>query len=469
MVKQIITIPYKPRLWATKLHNSFKRYFSLIIHRRGGKTTGLINHFQRAATDDAWEANRMRALVPDISKDDLKMLMRNRFYGIVYPTYSQAKTTAWDMMKYYADPIPGVRFNESELTVKYPTGSKCRLFGSDNPDALRGPAFWGIGFDEYSQQPPNIFGEILSKSLADHLGFAVFAGTIKGKNQLYRTNEVAKQNPDDWDYIWQDIDESFKREEGITIQLLKQALEDDRKLVVQGMMTQEEFDQEWYLATEAAIKGAYYSAQFIQARGQGRIKIVPYDSILKVHTVWDLGVGQHLGIGFYQRLSNEMHMIDYWEGESKEGIPTAVKVLQNKLYIYGTHFMPHDAEGTEQGTEMTRLATFKSLWPNAVVEIVPKMLVDDGINQGKLLFSRLWIDEKKCQQWLDAVSAYHQEWDEKRGMPKSYPHKDWTSHAADVHRYAALAESQMTNEDFLKEQTERFQINKSRFELRSNK
>ena len=127
---KVIEIPYKPRVWAQKLHNSFKRYFSLIIHRRGGKTTCLVNHFLKVALDDEWEKARMKFLVPNISDKDLEEVIRNRSYGIVFPTYTQAKTVAWDMMKYYASPIPGVKFNESELTVKYPNGSKCRLFGS---------------------------------------------------------------------------------------------------------------------------------------------------------------------------------------------------------------------------------------------------------------------------------------------------------------------------------------------------
>jgi hypothetical protein len=62
--------------------------------------------------------------------------------------------------------------------------------------------------DEYSQHPSNLFGEVLSKSLADHLGYAIFAGTIKGKDQLYRMHEKAKGDPD-WFALWQDADTSL--------------------------------------------------------------------------------------------------------------------------------------------------------------------------------------------------------------------------------------------------------------------
>ena len=440
-----VTIPYTPRRWALTLHHSFKRYFSLIIHRRGGKTTGLINHLQRAATDDQWEADRMRSLVPDISGEDLTRLMSRRFYGLVFPTYTQAKLVAWDALKFYAAPIPGMKTNESELMVQYPNGSKLRLFGADRPDALRGTALWGLGFDEYSQQPSNIFSEVLSKSLADHLGFSIFAGTIKGKNQLYRTHEIAKQNPNEWGHIWQDVDETLKTEDDITVRLIRQAIEDDRKLVAQGMMTQEEFDQEWYLSAEAAVKGAYYARYLSEARRQGRIGVVNHDPALKVHTCWDLGKGQNMAVGFYQRSFNQVRKIDYLEGGGDDGLPQVIAKVKSKPYVYGKHFGPHDIRAVDISTGKTRLETAKSLGID--FEVIPMIPVDDGIEAGKRMFARLWVDEKRCQAWLDSMAQYHQEWDEKRGMFKDNPFHDWSSHGADEYRGAAVIEDRMTNDD----------------------
>ena len=191
-----VRIPYKPRQWARGFHASRARWVCLVLHRRAGKTTAVINHHQRAATDDAWEAARLRHLVPAVTKTQLTDLLRHRFYGHVLPTYKQAKLTTWEMLKYFATPIPGVTVSESELRVDYPNGSRLQLFGADNPDALRGAAFSGLSFDEYGLHPPNIFSEVLSKALADHMGYAIFAGTIKGRNQLYRTYEAGKDAAD---------------------------------------------------------------------------------------------------------------------------------------------------------------------------------------------------------------------------------------------------------------------------------
>src|SRR5580704_2697088 len=247
-----VEIPYEPRRWARPFHASLKRFAALVLHRRAGKTTCVINHHQRAAMDDGWERRRLLFLAPTLSPAELEELVHppgGRHYGHIMPQRNQAKLVVWDKLKYYATGIPGVKFNESELLVRYPTGHKFQLFGADDPDALRGPAFSGLSFDEYSQQPRNIFSEVLSKALGDHLGYAIFVGTIKGQDHLFQTYQAAKDSTD-WFACWQDIDRSIATEEDVTITLLQQAMADDRKLIAQGLMSAEEYEQEWYLSTD---------------------------------------------------------------------------------------------------------------------------------------------------------------------------------------------------------------------------
>jgi len=418
----LITIPYQPRRWAEQLHEAVTRWIVLVLHRRAGKTTAVLNHLQRDCLR-----------IPEAQ------------FAYIGPTYKQSKRVAWDIAKKISRDIPGIQYNESELTVRYPNGSKLILVGSDNPDSLRGLALWGVGFDEYSQQPSNIFSEIISKALADHLGYAIFFGTPKGKNEFHRIYQSANNNPE-WTVVFKTIDDSLRDEEGETINNLRVALEDDRRLVEQGLMTEDEFNQEWYCSFEAAIKGAYYASQLAEAR-KGRIKLVPYDPALKVQLVSDLGVGQNFATGFYQKSGGELRMIDYWEGSNKDGIPQAIKAFKDKPYIYGKWFLPHDAEAASIDTGKTRVATVKELWPNIDVAVIPKVSVSDGIAKARLMFSHLWIDETNCQTFLDYIAQYRQEWDEDKGMFKDNPRHDFTSHAADVHRYAAIIEDQMTNDN----------------------
>lgn len=195
---------------------------------------------------------------------------------------------------------------------------------------------------------------------------------------------------------------------------------------------------------EVEIKGAYYGAMYLQAKKEGRIGIYPHDPSLKVYTVWDLGVGKNLSVGFYQRTSDWIRMIDYWEGSEKEGIPQAIQVCRFKPYVYAKHFGPHDIDTTDTGTGVTRKETAKKLGWDFIA--LPKVSIDDGIAAGQMMFSRLRVNEPTCGKFLDAIWQYRKEWDEKNLTFKNHPLHDWASHPADVHRYAAQAEPMMIDD-----------------------
>lgn len=458
-----ICIPYKPRLWARPFHASLRRWAAIVLHRRAGKTTATLNHHQRAALDDAWEAARLRSLEPKFTETEIEELLEHRQYGHILPLLGQAKSVAWEPLKRIASVVPHAKPNESELSIKYPRRPKAakvqigtgplnpdahsttvRLFGADNPDAFRGLPFSGVAYDEYSQQPPNIHGEVVSKALADHLGYGVFTGTIKGKNQLYRTHEAAKADPA-WFALWQDVDKTLSTEEGGTITAIRRSMLDDLDQIAKGLMLQSEYDQEWYLSPSAAIKGAYYGKLLEQAIKDGRVTKVPYDPALPVYDVWDLGKGPRMSVGMFQRFGRTVQMIDYHQGIESDGLPQVIAELQKRPYVWGKHFAPHDIRATDIGSGKTRLDTAAALnWP---FQVVPMLAVDERINAARLMFPRTWFDEGKCQMCLDAIGQYRQEWDEKRGMFRDTPLHDWTSHPADMFSYAAVVEDQMVRED----------------------
>ena len=86
------------------------------------------------------------------------------------------------LLRYYTAPIPGIKVNASELSVTLPNGSMIRIFGADNPDALRGGYFDIVVLDEVAQMKPEVWHEIIRPALAARGGSAVFIGTPKGQN-----------------------------------------------------------------------------------------------------------------------------------------------------------------------------------------------------------------------------------------------------------------------------------------------
>lgn len=416
-----------------------RRFGAIVLHRRAGKTTAVVNHHGRAALDDNWERQRLLTLRPTLTPKQLTELIRppgGRHYGHVMPTRVQAKTVVWDKLKFYLRDVPGIKPNESELLLRFPNGNKIQLFGADDPDALRGPAFSGLSFDEYSQQPRNIFSEVLSKALAEHLGYAIFLGTIKGKDHLYDTYQAAKDS-DDWFSLWQDIDKSLASEEGITIQLLEQAMADDRKLVALGLMGQDEFDQEWYLSPEAAIKGAWFRDQMMAARTEGRICRVPYDPALPVDTDWDLGVDDSTAIWFSQSYrSTEVRLIDYYEA-SGEGMPHYIGVLKDRPYVYGQHHPPHDINVREFSTGKSRRETAASHGFRFEDPVVAPSF-KDGIDAARSLLARCWFDETKCAVGIEALRQYRKQWNQRLQEFTGTPVHNVFSHGSDAFRGLAV-------------------------------
>ncbi len=430
-----VVIPYRPRNWAKAFHASLKRWSVLVLHRRAGKTTAVLNHHLRAALDDEWETRRLRFLLPDIADGQLRDLLKRRVYWHVMPTYHQGKLTgAWDTLKEISRPVLGSKPNESELLVTLPNGSKIQIIGGDKPDSLRGPALSGLSLDEYSQIPANAFSEVLSKSLADHVGYAVFSGTIKGSDQLYQTYEAGKGSPE-WFSLWQDVNASLETEEGATIEALRRAMDDDRKLVIQGLMSQGEYDQEWFLSREAAIKGSYYADEIRAARLQGRIGRVPYDSALAVDTDWDLGIDA-MAVWFTQsERSGAVRLIDYHE-DVGGGLPVVIKAVLAKPYVYGQHWAPHDIEQTEISSGATRKQAAAGMGIN--FQVTPKITIADGITAASLLLSRCWFDEEKCKAGLEALLHYRRTWNQRLGRFLEEPFHDWASHGADAFRGLAV-------------------------------
>jgi len=434
-----IVVPYKPRNWARRLHASLRRFSAIVLHRRAGKTTAVINHHQRYAMDDALESRRLLYLKPDLTSAQVRELINppgGRHYGHIMPARNQAKLVVWDKLKYYARDIPGTKINESELLIKYPTGHKLQLFGADDPDALRGPAFSGLSFDEYSQQPRNIFSEVLSKALGDHLGYAIFLGTIKGKDHLYQTHQAFKNDEANF-ALWQDIDASLASEDGITIQLLEQAMEDDRRLVAQGLMTQDEFDQEWFLSVDAAIKGAYYAKEMAAVKATNRITRVPIEPLLPVDTDWDLGVDDAMAIVFSQSArSGEVRVVDYYEA-SGEGFPHYVKVLADRGYVYGKHYPPHDISVREMGTGKSRKDTARSLGLNFQPPL-PALGLADGIDAARLFLAKCWFDEARTPVLVECLRHYRKSYNARLDMFTETPVHDKYSHGADAFRGLAV-------------------------------
>lgn len=364
------------------------------------------------------------------------MLERVGTYYYFFPTYTQGKKILWQGMDrdgfkfidHFPKALLKAKPNDTELKIEYKNGSIFQIIGTDNIDSIVGTNPVGCIFSEYALQNPKAW-DFIRPILAENGGWAVFNYTPRGKNHGFDLYEMARANPN-WFVQKLTVDDT-----GI---ISPEVIQEERE----SGMSEELIQQEYYCSFTAAIMGAYYWKEYDEAEKAGRFTNVPYEPSALVHTVWDLGIRDSMAIGFYQAVGLERRKIDYLEFTGK-GLPEAIKIVKEKPYTYGKHFAPHDIQVRELGTGKSRLEVAKELGIN--FEIVPNVSIQDGIDAGRRFFKKLWVDKTLCKDWLRLIPQYTKEYDEERKVFKDKPLHDWTSHGADEHRYAALAEDKFDN------------------------
>lgn len=170
-----ITLGYVPHQWQREIHNRMRRFSVLVCHRRFGKTFLAIACLIDAA---------------------LRTKKQNARFAYVAPFLKQAKQVSWDYLRRFAYRVPGVKVNESELSISFPNGSAIRLYGSDNGEAMRGIYLDGVVIDEVADCRLETWPEIIRPALADRKGWCLFIGTPKGQDQFFELYTRAQREQD---------------------------------------------------------------------------------------------------------------------------------------------------------------------------------------------------------------------------------------------------------------------------------
>ncbi len=430
---KLIQIPYSPRLWSVDFHETKKRFRCLCLHRRAGKTVAAINDSMKGALTDPKVLADERSL--NYTEEKLKEWRSTpRLFAIILPFYNQAKSVAWDLLKYYASVVPGVKFNEQELRVDFPNFGRVRLFGADNPNSLRGLKFWDVKLDEFQQHPPDMWKEVLMPACLDTQAPITFMGTIIGKGHLWRLHDEHKADPE---WLCRYIKASQSK------LIPPQILESERRI-----MGEAKFLQEYELEPMAVIDGAIYGTEMRWLRSNNHIVNIPIEENVDVDTYWDLGFGDYTVVVFLQKVGKERRIIDCYHTHNQSLAETA-KVLQEKGYRYGTHYLPHDAANHDLSTGISRVDFLENaLNSKGRTEVIerPKKK-EDAVQSVKIHYQKLWIDQK-LDRLLEALEMYQQEFDEKRGVFTEIPKHNWASHFADAVQLWAQQEAQ-TVQDYV--------------------
>jgi hypothetical protein len=397
---EVIEIAYKPREQQLAIHDLMdsKRFGVVVAHRRMGKTVSAINHLIKDALLNQKEAPR---------------------YAYIAPTYGQAKRVAWDYLVKYAEPLGGTS-NISELRVDF-WGRRIQLFGSDNPETLRGQYFDGVILDEIGDQNPKIWTDIVRPALADRKGWCLFIGTPKGHNHFKELRDRAEKEGG-WGLL------EFKASEtGVVDEVELKAARNE--------MGEDKYRQEFECSFDAAVEGSYFGQILNELEEKKHMQEIPREELSRTFTAWDLGMGDSTSIWVAQLVGTEVRLIDYYENHGV-GLDHYVKWIKDNDYLKAEHILPHDVRVRELGTGKSRMEMLEE--SGLEVKIAPRMGLDDGIQAVRRLLPRCWFNVPQVQIGLNCLRNYRRDYDEKRKIFYERPLHDWSSHGSDSFRYLAL-------------------------------
>lgn len=133
----------------------------------------------------------------------LKNKNQSLFFGA--PTRDHAKRIAWKDLKELSPKWAVDKISDSELWIRYKTGTEIWVIGFDAPERFDGKSQWHGGvLDEYADMKEDVWTEHVEPALRDTRGWCWFIGVPEGKNHFYELSIQARNGTkSNWmDYSW---------------------------------------------------------------------------------------------------------------------------------------------------------------------------------------------------------------------------------------------------------------------------
>lgn len=132
-------------------------------------------------------------------KNEFGYDLKDKDVWYIAPTFQQGKDTQWHLLKEMCkDVTESTLENTACITLK--NGRRIQIKGSDRPDTLRGVGLSYAVLDEFAFMKPEVWELIISPTLTEVKGSALFIGTPDGKNHFFDLwdNSNKGASGDDW-------------------------------------------------------------------------------------------------------------------------------------------------------------------------------------------------------------------------------------------------------------------------------
>jgi phage terminase large subunit len=191
-----------------------------------------------------------------------------------------------------------------------------------------------------------------------------------------------------------------------------------------------------------AVSGAIYYNEITRVEQEGRVQNVPYDPMLKVHAIFDLGWNDCMTVIFAQRSASELRVIDYIE-DSHRTLDEYAKQIKDKNYNLGVIYLPHDGFSRDYKTGKSACEILQAL--GFTVEQTPNIEIESGIRAARMAFSRMYFDKTKAARLIECLKRYRRRISAQT-QEAGTPLHDEFSHGADAFRYLSIVVDGMSND-----------------------
>lgn len=216
----------------------------------------------------------------------------------------------------------------------------------------------------------------------------------------------------------------------------------DHEVETMRVNAPEDYEHIYGGACRPAVEGAIYYQEVSKLRASNRLCNAPYDPMLKVHVICDLGFNDFMSLILVQRMASELRIIRYIEDQFRF-IPSYSEELRELKLNYGSIWLPHDGFAKSLNA---RLGSSEKQFTDLgwTVEAVPNVDVEQGIRKAREVFPRVYIDKTNASDLLNRLGRYRRRVNSE-GQASTPVHDD-ASHGADGFRYFALVAEQLTND-----------------------
>jgi hypothetical protein len=422
-VATVVEIPYRPREIFRAFHGRTERFAELICHRRAGKTVAAINDLQR------------RCLTLTLPPGQAVNPPR---FAFMAPTRVRAKDIAWQYLKRFSEPIPGIKVSESELYVEYPNKGRVTIYGADN-DRGMGLYIDGVVFDECDEIPASV-DDVIQPALSDRKGWTVHMGILRGRHNLHKRYEKFKGQPGHF-------------------QLMLRASEtniiDAEELVsLRSRMGEAAYLMQMEADVNQSVANAVYGREMNIMRRENRLRLCAFDRAAAIDTFWDIGFSDYTALWLVQFSGRDIILLDYLCYTGKPAAWGAAKVMEwERKYDAQVrcNYLPHDADHHEKGSGKTYVEHLKEagLVRIKVVPRTPDEWLGVDVMRAKI-FPRLYINSLTCcTPWtlgemempsgVDCLDYFSKKEDAQSGFIRDVTNHDQYSHGASALRTLAEA------------------------------